>query len=221
VPYVPEIRLYLHDPSTGLWDSTGGEYRSDRPPPFWAFAWAGGQALARYVLDHPDAVAGQRVLDLGSGSGLAAIAAAKAGASEVRAVDVDPDAVAAAERNARTNGVTVTGVLADVLDDRADADRVLAGDVFYSKAMADRVRAFLRRAHRDGARVLVGDPDRSFLPVQLLEPLATYDIPVPMVVEGVLSKRTKVFELHDLSGTGEGYSAKRTAGGHASRVTPS
>jgi predicted nicotinamide N-methyase len=153
------------DDPIGLWELGEGEYRSEQPPPFWAFAWAGGQALARYVLEHPDLVAGRRVLDLAAGSGLVAIAAAKAGAASVRAVDIDPLAMAAIELNAATNGVTVTAELADILDaGRADADVVLAGDVFYSAAMAARVYAFLRRAVRDGARALVGDPDRAFLP---------------------------------------------------------
>jgi predicted nicotinamide N-methyase len=172
VPFVPEIRLYQADESTGLWDATGGEYHSDRPPPFWAFAWAGGLALARYVLDRPETVAGRRVLDIASGSGLVAIAAALAGAASVRAVDVSPDAVAVARRNARANGVTITATVEDIHDsvrpdrDGSDgggrpADVVLAGDVFYTEAVAERALRFLRYAGRDGARVLVGDPDRS------------------------------------------------------------
>ena len=179
VELLPELQLYLFDPSVGLFDPAGGEYRSDRPPPFWGFAWAGGQAVARYVLDHPETVRGRRVLDLACGSGVVAVAAAKAGAAQVRAVDVDPAALAAVADNARANGVRVEGIDRDVLSDElVDVDVVLAGDVFYSKAMADRVDAFLRRAMRAGMRVLVGDPGRGYLKSSLLEPLVTYDIPV-------------------------------------------
>jgi predicted nicotinamide N-methyase len=191
VPFVPEIRLHQAAEPVGLWDLTGGGYRSDEPPPFWAFAWAGGQALARYVLDHPDTVAGRRVVDLGSGSGLVAIAAARAGAAEVRAVDVDPAAGSAIALNARANGVSVT---VDRVDS-VDADVVLAGDVFYTETVAGRMLTVLRRAVRDGARVLVGDPDRRYLPHRLFRMLATYDVPVPPALEDVPVKRTTVWEL--------------------------
>ena len=164
VPFVPELVLHQAAEPMGLWELTEGEYRSEQPPPFWAFAWAGGQALARYLLDEPDAVAGRRVLDLASGSGLVAIAAARCGAAAVRAVDVDPVAVAVVGLNAAANAVTVTAQLADLLDgDAGDAEVVLAGDAFYSKAMTERVTGFLRRARRAGARVMVGDPNRPFL----------------------------------------------------------
>jgi predicted nicotinamide N-methyase len=196
VELLPEIQLHLFDSSTGLFDPAGGEYRSDRPPPFWGFAWAGGQALARYVLDHPETVRGRRVLDLACGCGVVAVAAAKAGAARVIAVDVDPGAIAAVKENARANGVRVEGVARDILPEPlVDVDVVLAGDVFYSKAMADRVDGFLRRAVRAGARAIVGDPDRGYLKSSFLQPLATYDIPVSVAVEGVASQRTTVFEL--------------------------
>jgi predicted nicotinamide N-methyase len=196
VAFVPEVRLHQADEPIGLWELTEGEFRSEQPPPFWAFAWAGGQGLARYVLDQPSTVAGLPVLDLASGSGLVAIAAALAGAASVRSVEVDPLAVAAVSLNAAVNGVTVDAVLEDVLDGSAgDAAVVLAGDVFYSQAMADRVMRFLRRAQRGGARVLVGDPGRAFLPRASFRSLAEYDVPVTEALESTHVKRTTVWEL--------------------------
>jgi predicted nicotinamide N-methyase len=196
VPFLPELRLHQADEPIGLFELVGGGYSSERPPPFWAFAWAGGQGLARYVLDHPDTVSGRRVLDLASGSGLVAIAAALAGAAAVRAVDVDADAVRAIGRNASANGVAVEATLGDILaEDAGDAEVVLAGDAFYSKAMADRVLAFTRRATRNGARVLVGDPDRAYLPRRLFRLLHTYDVPTRPALEGVPVKRTTIWEL--------------------------
>lgn len=195
VPLVPEVVIYQADPCTGLWDSTGGEYRSDRPPPFWAFAWPGGQALARYLLDHPDLVAGRFVLDLGAGSGLTSIAATRAGATRVVAADIAPDAIAAIARNAQANGATVETRVDDMLAGETDATLILAGDIFYSRAMADRVLRFLRRGQRSGARVLVGDPDRDFLPKDRFTAVASYDVPVRVAVEDVTVKRTTVWEL--------------------------
>jgi predicted nicotinamide N-methyase len=198
VPFVPEIRLYQADEPIGLWDLLEGEYCSDQPAPFWAFAWPGGQGLARYLLDNPDTVAGRRVLDLAAGSGIVAIAAAKAGTAQVRAVDVDPVAMAAIGLNARANNVAVAGTLGDILaGDAGDADVVLAGDVFYSKALAGRMLKFLRRAARGGARVLVGDPNRALLPRPLFRALATFEVPVPPVLEGTRLKRTTIWELHE------------------------
>ncbi|MEO3930730.1 50S ribosomal protein L11 methyltransferase [Micromonosporaceae bacterium B7E4] len=196
VSAVPEIRLHQAAEPIGLWELTEGEFRSEQPPPFWAFAWAGGQALARYLLDHPETVAGQRVLDLASGSGLVAIAAARAGAAQVRAVDIDRMAVAAVGANAEANGVAVAGELGDILDaDAGGAQVVLAGDVFYSQAMANRVLRFLIRAARAGARVLVGDPERAYLPRGRFQPLAGYDIPVTVALESVRVKHSRVWEL--------------------------
>jgi predicted nicotinamide N-methyase len=196
VPFVPEIRAHLAPEAAGLWDRTAGEYRSAEPPPFWAFAWPGGQGLARYVLDHPEVVAGRRVLDLATGSGLVAIAAARAGAAPVRAVDVDPVAVAAVTLNAAVNGAAVDVSTADILDgDAGDAEVVLAGDAFYSAPMAHRVLAFLRRARRSGAEVLVGDPDREFLPRRLFTAVAGYDVPTRPVLEDVPVRRTTIWRL--------------------------
>ncbi|MEV0396709.1 class I SAM-dependent methyltransferase [Polymorphospora rubra] len=203
VPFVPEISLHQADEPIGLWELTEGEFRSEQPPPFWAFAWAGGQALARYVLDRPEVVAGRRVLDLASGSGLVAVAAARSGAAHVRSVDVDPFAGAAATLNAAANGVTVVAETADLLGgDAGDAEVVLVGDAFYSQAMADRMFGFLRRAVKVGARVLVGDPDRAFLPRRLLRPLAAYDVPVPPALETVRVKHTTIWELPGPAGVG-------------------
>ena len=194
-PQVPEIRLHIADEALGLWgkieDLLG---RRDLPPPFWAFAWAGGQALARYVLDHPDLVRGRSVLDLATGSGLVAIAAARAGAATVTATDIDELALAAFDLNAEANGVQAMGVLQDVLDGEAfPADVVLAGDVFYEKSMADRVLGFLVRARSNGAVVLVGDPNRAYLPCPSFEPLATYRVDVTRALEDSLVKPTTVW----------------------------
>ncbi|TDC39137.1 50S ribosomal protein L11 methyltransferase [Micromonospora sp. KC213] len=197
VAFVPEVRLHQADEPIGLWELTEGEFRSAQPPPFWAFAWAGGQGLARHVTDHPELVAGRRVLDLAAGSGLVAIAAARAGARSVRAVEIDERAVAAVALNAEANGVRVDAELGDILDsDAGDAEVVLAGDVFYSEAMARRMLRFLLRAARTGgARVLVGDPGRAFLPRERFRELAAYDVPVPEGLESVRVKRTTVWEL--------------------------
>ncbi|WP_326554545.1 class I SAM-dependent methyltransferase [Micromonospora sp. NBC_01813] len=196
VPHVPELQLYQAAEPIGLWELTEGEFRSEQPPPFWAFAWAGGQALARYLLDHPDTVAGLRVLDLATGSGLVGIAAARAGAATVRAVDVDPVAGAAAGLNATANQVPLQVSTGDALaGDHGDAQVVLAGDVFYSEAMASRVLLFLLTAAADGARVLVGDPDRAFLPRDRFTELADYQVPVPVALESVAQRHTRVWQL--------------------------
>ena len=188
MPLAPEISLHLVGGPVGLFDLAGGEFHSDEPPPFWAFVWAGGQALARYVLDHPETVAGKRVHDLATGSGVAAIAAARAGADRVTVSDVDPAAVAAALRNAEANRVTITpGFEA--------GDLILAGDVFYSRTVADQMTAQLRKARRDAAEVLVGDPGRGFFPERLFEPVATYVVPVPAALEEAETLETRVWRM--------------------------
>ncbi|MGH3318779.1 MAG: class I SAM-dependent methyltransferase [Streptosporangiaceae bacterium] len=195
-PYVPEVRLHLAEEAFELWETTEEELGRTLPPPFWAFAWVGGQALARYVLDHPDLVHGRRVLDLASGCGLVAIAAAKAGAAHVTATEIDRLAVAAIALNAENNGVAVAAALEDVLDkDPADAGVVLAGDVFYEKPTTRRMLSFLERAYAGGASVLVGDPGRAHLPRPRLEALATYDVPAPLALEDAEVKRTTVWRL--------------------------
>jgi predicted nicotinamide N-methyase len=195
-PLVPEISLYCADNAYDVWTLTGDGDESV-PMPFWSFPWAGGQALARYVLDHPELVTGRRVLDLACGSGLVAIAAARAGAAQVTANDVDPHAIAAVQMNAHANGVTVTTLSADLLDgdpnETVDADVVLAGDVCYESELAARMLAFLLRVHERGADVLLGDPGRSYLPREHLEEVAAYDVPTTLALEDATTKRTTIW----------------------------
>ena len=195
-PHVPEVRLHLADEALGLWKKTEELLaRTGLPLPFWAFAWAGGQALARYLLDHPDLVAGRSVFDLASGSGLVAIAAARAGAAAVTASEVDQLAIAAIALNAETNDVVVSCTRGDALDgDGAGAEVVLAGDVFYERPMADRVLPFLERARARGASVLIGDPGRAYLPRTRFEALATYEVPVTRATEDAEVKQTTVWQ---------------------------
>jgi predicted nicotinamide N-methyase len=200
VPLVPEIRLHQASEPISLWQHT--ELATGRPgldPPFWAFAWAGGQALARYLLDHPEAVHGRHAIDVASGSGLVAIAAAMAGAAAVTAYDVDPLAVAAITLNAAANAVAVPAVCADVLDEDGmpspGTGLVLAADAFYERDLAGKVIRFLERGHARGAAVLAGDFGRKYLPRARLTPLASYDVPGLRVVEGTDVKRTTVWEL--------------------------
>jgi predicted nicotinamide N-methyase len=190
VPLVPEVSLHLAPDGAALF---GGGYSSELPPPFWAFAWAGGRALARYVLDHRELVDGRTVLDVATGGGVAAIAAAKAGAARVRAIDRDPAAVAAVRRNAEANGVTVEAHAVDVTETEPGEDVVLAGDVFYEPSTAGRMRALLRRAALGGATVLVGDPGRGYFPMGLFTEVASYDVPVPPALEETRSLRTGVW----------------------------
>ncbi|GIF10226.1 class I SAM-dependent methyltransferase [Actinoplanes teichomyceticus] len=193
VPFVPEIKLRQAEEPIALWEATeaGG---AEQPPPFWAFAWAGGQALARHILDDPELVAGRSVLDLATGSGLVAVAAAKAGARPVTANDIDPLSLAAAAANAADNRVEVTTIEGDLLDTDDRYGVVLAGDVFYSREMAGRVLPYLRRAAGRGSLVLVGDPGRAYLPEGLVR-RATYDVPVPPALESVDVRRTTVWQV--------------------------
>ncbi len=193
VPFVPEVRLHLAEDAIVLWARMEAAAGDSLPPPFWASAWAGGQAVARYVLDHPEVVAGRSVLDLASGSGLVAVAAAIAGATSVTANDIDPYAVAAVQLNARANAVAVDCRRGDLLDgDGGDADVVLAGDVFYSREMSERMLAFLERALARGSDVLVGDPGRAYLPRQRLELLASYRVPMVGALEDAEVKQVDV-----------------------------
>ncbi|GAB3889515.1 hypothetical protein GCM10029964_059320 [Kibdelosporangium lantanae] len=163
-------------------------------PPFWAFAWAGGQALARYVLDNPSVVAGRHVLDLASGCGIVAVAAAMAGAATVVANEIDPFAIDAIRLNAEANDVTIETVLGDMVDGDADGtDVLLAGDIFYDKAMTDRMMPFIARLRQRGATVLVGDPGRAHLPRERFHELVRYDVPVPKALEDAEVKTTIVF----------------------------
>jgi predicted nicotinamide N-methyase len=188
VPSLPEIHLHKAGPASGLWRLAEADADGFRSP-YWAHYWAGGLALARHLLDQPTSVAGRRVLDLGAGSGMVAIAAALAGAAEVTAVDVDPYAITATGLNAAANGVTITALLEDVTAGPAlPVDVVLVGDLFYEPGLADRVGAFLDRCLTAGREVLVGDPGRAFLPRTRLHPLADY-----RVIEAGPAKPSTVF----------------------------
>jgi predicted nicotinamide N-methyase len=196
VPHAPEIRLHVADEATPLWTKTEDELgEMGLPPPFWAFAWAGGQALARHLLDHRGLVAGRRVLDFASGSGLAGIAAGLAGAASVTATDIDAFAAAAIAINAQANGVSVAVLQADIVGTDEGWDVVLAGDVFYERDMAARVSDWLGALARRGADVLVGDPGRSYLPRERLEALATYSVATTRELEDSELKRTTVWRF--------------------------
>ena len=201
VPQAPEIRLHVADEATELWQRTEDELGEiGLPPPFWAFAWAGGQALARYVLDHPHIVAGLRVLDVASGSGLVAIAAALAGAVRVEAADIDDFAGEAIVLNAAANGVSVIPRIADLVGQDEGWDIVLAGDIFYDRDIAAPMADWLSTLHGRGATVLIGDPGRSYLPVHRLEPLADYSVPVTRSLEDADIKPTRVWRFRSGDG---------------------
>src|SRR5712691_6176969 len=182
---VPEVRLHLATEVTPIWQATDESLsRGSVPPPFWAFAWAGGQALARYLLDHPETVAGREVLDIGSGSGIVAIAAAMAGAKSVTAAEIDPFAAAAIALNAALNEVTVAIETRDLLDRAAVGWAVaLAGDICYEEPMSSRAMALLRRIAARGRLALLGDPGRAYLPREGLLELARYEVPTSRELE--------------------------------------
>ena len=196
-PLVPEIALHLASEVTPLWQATEATLARDNlPPPYWAFAWPGGQALARYVLDNRDIVERRRVLDFAAGSGLAAIAAAKAGAFRVTASEIDPFALAAIASNARLNGVRVDIASHDLTAEAPDGWRVvLAGDVCYERPMAERVISWLRTAAKRGALVLIADPGRAYLPAQGLEELARYVVPTSRDLEDRGERETSVLRV--------------------------
>ncbi len=182
---VPEIRLHLATEVTPIWQATEETLaRGAVPPPYWAFAWAGGQALARYLLDHPEAVAGRAVLDFGAGSGLVAIAAAKAGAASVTAAEIDHFAAAAIAANAALNDVAIEVVTTDLLGDKRFWKVVTAGDICYEQPMAEQAMRWLRRLAGRGSMVLLGDPGRAHVPGVGLCELARYDVPTSHELEG-------------------------------------
>jgi predicted nicotinamide N-methyase len=200
VAHVPEISLYVAEESVPIWQKTEEELDAmGLPPPYWAFAWAGGQALARHVLDNRHTVAGARVLDLAAGSGLVGIAAALAGAAPVTAVDIDAFSEAAIQLNAEANTVYVDVLVQDLLDHPAPAepryDVILVGDLFYERDTAARALAFLDRQAAAGTRVLIGDPGRTYLPRERLARLAEYSVPVTRELEDLEIKRTTVWQL--------------------------
>lgn len=196
-PHAPELELYLADEITPIWRMTEEALgRMGVPPPFWAFAWAGGQGVARYILDHPAEVAGRTVLDLATGSGLVAIAAMKAGARTALGADIDSFCEAAVSLNAQANGVSVAFSAADLLSGEPPAAEViLAGDIAYEKPMAERMFPWLLAAHRAGARVIIGDPGRSYFPRDGLVRLAEYEVPTTRELEDMEIKRTGVWSF--------------------------
>jgi predicted nicotinamide N-methyase len=197
-PHLGEIELHLADEITPIWRLTEEALQEiGLPPPFWAFAWAGGQALARYLIDHPEAVAGKRALDFAAGSGLAGIAAMLAGAREVLCADVDPYCEAAVALNTAANGVTCAYTGEDLLEapPPAWAEVILAGDICYEKPLAERVLAWLAEARARGATVLIGDPGRSYFPRTGLIRLAEYQVPTTRELEDMAVKKTAVWAM--------------------------
>ncbi len=196
VPGLPGVRLHLADDVMALCQLTGQELgRVDPDLPYWGFAWPGGMAVSRYLEDHPEVVRDRRVLDLASGSGLCAIVAMQSGAESARAFDIDPFAGAAIELNAHANKVRVRCTTRDVLDEPPPpCDVILAGDVFYQESMAARAITWLRAGARGGARVLIGDPGRTYLPAGL-ERLATYRVPASREVENAEVKEAAVYTV--------------------------
>ena len=191
VPFVPEIILRTAADPYELWEQTGSE-----APPFWAFPWAGGQGLARYVLDHPGVVAGKRVLDVASGSGLVAIAAALAGAREVTATDIDPSALNAIVVNAEANGVAVEVRSLDLTSAGPVTEEVvLAADIFYDRDVAPHALAFAQRARETGAEALISDPGRAFIPVEALTEVERHEVPVIKSLEDTGTKLVTVYRI--------------------------
>jgi len=192
-PLVPEIKLHLASEVVPLWRKTEEELvQIGVPPPYWAFAWAGGQALARYILDHADLVDGKRVLDFGAGSGLVALAAAKSGASSVTAADIDPFAVAAISRNAKANALIVETVDKDMIGSREGFNLILIGDMCYERPLAERLMTWLNETEAD---VLLGDPGRTYFPKTGLIQLATYKVPTTQELEDREIRETSVWRL--------------------------
>ena len=196
-PLCPEIRLYLATEVTPLWQATEDYLAAHNlAPPYWAFPWVGGQALARHVLDNPDLVAGKRVLDFAAGCGIGAIATVMAGADRTEAAEIDGMAIAAIALNAETNGVTVEIRAEDVLT-QADCpwDLILAGDVCYERTMADAVVTWLRRCAAGGATILLADPGRAYLPKTGLMRVARHEIPCSLEIEGTPSRDVSVYRV--------------------------
>ena len=195
-PVVPEIALRSGGLAMPLWEAAAlADDRPAVPPPYWAWAWAGGQALARHVLDHPDLVRGRRVADIGCGGGIVAIAAAKAGAADVTAIDVETFAIEACRLNAAANGVMLDVDEADPIGTDGGWDVVLVGDLWYEPELAGRMAPWLRALAARGALVLTGDPGRAHLPAVGLAELARYDVPTLMDLEDVTTKTVRVLRL--------------------------
>lgn len=196
VPLCPELRLHLADDLDGLWWKQETRLgRNGLPPPFWGVAWPGGQGLARYVLDHPQVVRGRRVLDIGSGSGLCAIAAARAGASRVEAADIDPCSIEAIAANAALNGVQVTTLQLDVIGAASRWDVILAADLWYERFLAARVTPWLTQLARTGTTVLAGDCNRAFFPRGSMEAVERYEMQVPQSLQREPIWATQVWKV--------------------------
>jgi predicted nicotinamide N-methyase len=195
-PLVPEIKLHLATEITPIWEATEATLAAmNLPPPYWAFAWAGGQALTRFLIDHPDWVKGKRVLDFAAGSGLSAIGAAKAGAAQTQAAEIDDFAIAAIALNARINNVAIDLVREDLVGVEPRWDVVLAGDVCYERPMAEKVIAWFRALASRGVAILMGDPGRAYLPQSGLLELARYQVPTSLELEDRTQRETIVWRL--------------------------
>ena len=195
-PHVPEVRLHLAGEAHELWHKTEAQLaETGLPPPFWAFAWAGGQGLARYLLDHRETVRGKRVLDFAAGSGLVGIAAMLAGAAEATCADIDPFAAEAAQLNAGLNAVSLKTAQGDLTGGAVEAPVLLAGDVFYDRRMADALTPWFALLAAGGTEILIGDPGRAYLPKHGLEQLAVYQVPVTRALEDAEMKRTTVWRF--------------------------
>jgi len=194
-PFVPEFRLHLAERLVPLWEATEWHAAAPQPPPFWAFAWPGSQALARYLLTQPKLVRRKRVLDFGSGGGLAAIAAAHVGALHVLAGDIDPVALVVQRLNAELNSVTFDSTAEDLVERELELDVVLAGDVCYERTASERITPWLRGLAATGTLVLLADPGRSYAPSDGLELLATYNVPTLAEIESVEQKCTRVWRI--------------------------
>jgi predicted nicotinamide N-methyase len=200
-PLVPEIALHLAGDVMGLWGDTESRAAVQAsgsialPPPYWGFAWPGGQALARYIIDNPERVKGSTVLDFGAGSGLVAIAAAKAGAACVVAAETDPLALVAIELNASANAVFIEPLGHDIIGTNARWDTILAGDMCYERPLAERLLPWLRALTRDGVHILIADPGRNYFPQAGVTKLATYSVPTSLELEDRAVRETSVYEL--------------------------
>jgi predicted nicotinamide N-methyase len=195
-PHVPEVRLRLAGEAHDLWHKTEDELGEiGLPPPFWAFAWAGGQGLARYVLDNPALVKGKRVIDFASGSGLVGIAAMLAGAAEATCADIDPFSMQAIALNAELNNVTVKKLHENIIGSTLNTEALLAGDVFFDRQLASELIPWFQNLAARGVDILIGDPGRTYLPKQQLEQLAAYDVRVPRALEDAEVKRTTVWRF--------------------------
>ena len=192
LPFIGEISLHLAHEVVPLWTQTETLRQGTMPPPYWAFAWAGGQALARFLLDNPGEVAGKRTLDFGAGSGLVGIAAAKAGAS-VTCADIDPLSIAAIRLNAAANAVSLATIEADVLESQEHWPLILVGDMCYERPLAERLLSWLRLRSKAGSRILLGDPGRNYFSATGLRRLATYSVPTPKDLEDHDIRETSVY----------------------------